>query len=86
MMIRFRGALVERQGSLMVESNQPVVLAVATFLSVRSIDGGDTVVMQFKGPDGREIAVLVPRQAALELHTPLADVLALVSSRVRHKP
>lgn len=85
-MICFRGVLVARQGLPMAESNQPVVLAVATFLGVRSIDGGDTVVLQFEGPDGREIAVLVPRQTALDLQIPLAEVLTLLPSRIRHKP
>ena len=60
----------------MTENNRPVVLSVARFSGVRLIDGGDTVLVRFEAPDGREIAILVPQRAASALNTHLPDVLA----------
>jgi hypothetical protein len=60
----------------MANDAQPRVLAVAGFVDVRLIDGGDTIAVRFEGPDGREVAVLVPRAAATLLQTHLADALS----------
>ncbi|HEX8416144.1 MAG TPA: hypothetical protein VF641_00930 [Methylobacterium sp.] len=48
-------------------SSRPVVLSVAALKATETIDGGDTVVVRFEAPDGREIALLIPRKAASEL-------------------
>lgn len=48
-------------------SPRPVVLPVAALKATETIDGGDTLVVRFEAPDGREIALLLPRKAASEL-------------------
>lgn len=70
----------------MADDDQPRVLSVSSFVGVRLIDGGDTAVMRFLAPDSREIAVLVPRQAALALQANLFDQLSQTVSRDFHKP
>lgn len=60
----------------MTEDNRPVVLSVASFIDVQSMDGGDTLAMRFQAPDGRELVILVPRQAAAALHPQVSEVLA----------
>ena len=52
---------------------RPVVLSVTEFVGVEPIDGGDTFVVRFKAPDGREIALLVPKPAFTGLRAVLAD-------------
>lgn len=53
---------------------RPVVLSVKSFIGIEPIDGGDTIVVRFQAPDGREIALLAPRQVVRELATALAGV------------
>ena len=75
-----RGGL--RVGQLhMSENSQLDVLAIADFLDVRLIDGGDTAVLRFRAPDDREVAVLVPREPAVALQEHLTTILALPLSR-----
>ena len=69
----------------MPESSRPFVSSVDRFLGVQIIDGGDTVAVQFQAPDGRDINILVPRQAALALQANLFDVLSQPFSRDRHE-
>jgi len=52
---------------------RPVVLSVTEFVGVEPIDGGDTLVVRFKAPDGREIVLLVPKPAVADLREALAD-------------
>ena len=52
---------------------RPVVLSVSEFVGIEPIDGGDTIVVWFQAPDGREIALLVPKPAFTELRAVLAD-------------
>lgn len=65
----------------MTETSRPVVLSAATFTHAQLIDGGDTIVLQFEAPDGRGVAILVPRKAALALQPSLAAALAQPRSR-----
>ena len=58
----------------MSESLQPIVLSVRSFSSIEPIDGGDTIVVRFETPDGREIALLVPQAAASNLKELLTQV------------
>jgi hypothetical protein len=60
----------------MTENNRPVVLSVASFIDVQSMDSGDTLAMRFQAPDGREVVILVPRQAAAALQPQVSEVLA----------
>jgi hypothetical protein len=46
---------------------RPVVLSVSEFVGIEPIDGGDTIVVRFQAPDGREIALLVPKPAFTDL-------------------
>jgi hypothetical protein len=62
---------------------RPVVLSVATFSDIEAIDGGDTIVVRFTAPDGREIVLLVPQQAVADLKSRLADAPLQPASRVR---
>lgn len=55
----------------MSDTLRPIVLSVKAFTSVEAIDGGDTLVVRFKAPDGREIALLVPQQAIADLRLQL---------------
>lgn len=48
----------------MTDYNRPVVLSVASFTDVQQMDGGDTLVVRFEAPDGRDLVMLVPRRAA----------------------
>ena len=57
-----------------------MVLSVASFIDVELMDGGDTVAIRFQAPDGREVAVLVPRAAASALQTQLADTAGSATS------
>ena len=52
---------------------RPVVLSVTEFVGVEPIDGGDTFVVRFKAPDGREIALLVPKPAVADFREAHAD-------------
>lgn len=58
----------------MPDSLRPVVLSVAAFKSMESIDGGDTIVVRFAAPDGREIALLVPLDAVTGLKSRLSSL------------
>lgn len=53
------------------------------FTGTRLIDGGDTLAFEFKAPSGRDVAVLVPRGAASEFQTALAETLAQPHQRDR---
>lgn len=70
----------------MTETNRPVVLSAARFISVRMIDGGDTIAASFQAPDGREVAMLVPRREMLALQAQLADLLLLPVTRAGSAP
>ncbi|MDR7039190.1 hypothetical protein J2X36_003963 [Methylobacterium sp. BE186] len=59
----------------MPETMRPVVLSVRAFKGLMAIDGGDTVVVRFEAPDGREIALLVPKKALADLRLLLDDHL-----------
>lgn len=48
------------------ETMRPVVLSVRSFTGIEPIDGGDTVVVRFQAPDGREVALLVPKETFAE--------------------
>ena len=61
------------------DNMRPVVLSATNFVGVEPIDGGDTVAMRFTAPEGREVVVLVPRQATSILQAQLAEVLAETS-------
>jgi len=65
----------------MIETDRPVVISVATLLKAWLIDGGDTVATQFTAPDGRNVAMLVPLQAALALQASLFNLLPQSTSR-----
>lgn len=52
---------------------RPVVLSVRSFIGTEPIDGGDTIVVRFQSPDGREVALLVPKQALADLRLLLDD-------------
>ena len=69
----------------MIGSNRPVVLSVASVIDVRPIDGGDTLAMRFQAPDGREVAVLVPRKASVDLQTRLTEMFAQPLPRERDR-
>jgi hypothetical protein len=60
----------------MTENNRPVVLSVASFTDVQLMDSGDTLAVRFQAPDGRELVILVPRQAAAALQPQVSEVLA----------
>lgn len=49
------------------DTMRPVVLSVTEFIGVERIDGGDTSVVRFIAPDGREVAILVPQPAIASL-------------------
>jgi hypothetical protein len=53
----------------MTENNHPVVLSVASFIGVQTMDSGDTLAMRFRAPDDRELVILVPRQVAAPAFT-----------------
>ena len=53
---------------------RPVVLSVAALRGIEAIDGGDTIVVHFVGPDGRDVALLVPRNAIADLNTQLSSL------------
>ena len=67
----------------MADDDQPRVLSVSSFVGIQLIDGGDTVALQFRAPDGRDVAVLVPREPASDLHLHLTAALAQSLSRNR---
>ena len=69
----------------MNESNRPVVLSVASAIDIYSIGGGNTIAVRFQAPDGREIAVLVPRKAFVDLQTRLTEMLAQPLPRERDR-
>ena len=52
---------------------RPVVLSVTEFVGAEPIDGGETIVVRYKAPDGREIALLVPKPAITDLRVVFAD-------------
>jgi uncharacterized BrkB/YihY/UPF0761 family membrane protein len=60
----------------MTENNHPVVLSVASFIGVQTMDSGDTLAMRFRAPDDRELVILVPRQVAAALQPQVSEVLA----------
>lgn len=51
----------------MPDNMRPVVLSVAAFKDIDTIDGGDMVVVRFNAPDGREVAILIPQSAIADL-------------------
>ena len=55
----------------MPDTMRPVVLSLAKFVGIEAIDGGDTIVVRFKAPDGREVALLVPQRAITDLQASL---------------
>ena len=57
----------------MPDTMRPVVLSVSAFVGIEPIDGGDTLIVRFKAPDGREIALLVPKPAVADLRAALVD-------------
>lgn len=61
----------------MGRDDQRVVLSVSKFTDARLIDGGDTVTVFFEAPDGRQTAILIPRQPASELQSSLVELLAV---------
>ena len=56
-------------------STKPVVLSVAEATSVHAMDGGDTLALRFKAPNGREITLVVPQKAAANLQAHISDGL-----------
>lgn len=56
----------------MPDTLRPVVLSVATFGDIEAIDGGDTIVVRFVAPDGRDVSLLIPRDAVAGLKTQLS--------------
>ena len=60
----------------MSENARPLVMSVASFIGLQSIDGGDTLALRFMKPGDQELVVLVPRQVALVLRPHVAEVLA----------
>lgn len=48
---------------LVPDTMRPVVLSARPFTSTESIDGGDTIMVRFQAADGRDITLLVPKQA-----------------------
>ena len=65
----------------MIENARPIVLSVTQFTSVEVMDSGDTLAVRFKAPDGREIALLVPQQAAADLHAQIIVELEVAQVR-----
>ena len=65
----------------MPENARPVVLSVAEFTRVEVMDGGDTLAVRFKAPDGREIALLVPQRAATNLQAQITDGIEVARER-----
>lgn len=57
----------------MSETMRPVVLSVSSFTGIEPIDGGDTIVVRFQAPDGREVALLVPKQTFADFRLVLDD-------------
>ncbi|WP_156399199.1 hypothetical protein [Methylobacterium sp. Leaf466] len=57
----------------MFDDPRPTVLPVIAFTNLDDIDGGNTVVLRFTSPDGREVALLVPKRAISELRRAIAD-------------
>jgi hypothetical protein len=49
------------------ETLSPLAVAVKSLAGIGLIDGGDTVDVRFTAPDGRVIAVLIPRAVFAEL-------------------
>jgi hypothetical protein len=60
----------------MTDNNHPVVLSVARFIGVQTMDSGDTLAMRFRAPDDRELVILVPRHVAAALQPQVSEVLA----------
>jgi hypothetical protein len=56
----------------MPETMRPTVLSVAESAGIEVADYGDTIVVRFKAPDGREIALLIPQGASANLGNRLA--------------
>ena len=63
-----------RRSPPLPDTLRPVVLSVAAFKGMEAIDGGDTIVVRFVAPDGREIALLVPQDAVAGLKTRLSSL------------
>jgi hypothetical protein len=63
------------------DNARPVVLSVAEFTSVEVMDGGDTLAVRFRAPDGGEIALLVPQRAAENLQAQVADGIEVARER-----
>ncbi|GJD96250.1 hypothetical protein OCOJLMKI_3470 [Methylobacterium iners] len=55
------------------DTMRPIVLSVRSFTGVEPIDGGDTIVVRFKAPDGPEISLLVPKHALANFRLLLDD-------------
>jgi hypothetical protein len=63
------------------ENARPVVLSVAKFTSVETMDGGDTLAVRFKALDGREIALLVPQQGIADLQAQITESVRIARQR-----
>lgn len=59
----------------MLTDTRPVVLSIAEATGVQVMDGGDTLALRFKAPDGREIALVIPQKAVATLQAFIADGL-----------
>jgi hypothetical protein len=60
----------------MTDNKHPVVLSVASFIGVQTMDSGDTLALRFRAPDDRELVILVPRQVAATLQPQVSEMLA----------
>jgi hypothetical protein len=67
----------------MIDDDKPMVLSVASLTDVRLIDGGDTFAVRFQAPGGREVAVLIPREAASKLDAQISGMLSQPLRRTR---
>jgi len=45
-------------------STGPVVLSITEATGVHVMDGGDTLALHLKAPDGREVTLVIPQKAA----------------------
>ena len=59
----------------MSDTMRPVVLSLTKFVGIEAIDGGDTIVVRFQAPDGREVVLLIPQRAMTDLQASLTGTL-----------
>jgi hypothetical protein len=67
------------------KNDHPLVLSVATLIGIEMIDGGDTAAMRFRGADGEEVGMLIPRKTASLILAELSDALAQPHRRDRRE-